>query len=332
MSHPSRRTDMTSRAGRGCGGNATRTRGESFQFSDTRFRARSAASNSAIASSVRPDPPEEVSVHVVCVGNGRRHLDVGRGLRQRFVETAGVLVGVRQVVMSPRNDPGPRRSPARRTAWSSPHCPARGRPGRTIPQAPRSSQSSSSDGNAVNDSSNSVRYAASLARSPGAASAAICGRTKVDVAPIVFACRERLRAIQGGTGVVRGIQLGIRDGQATVRHRQLRVEPQRLIERARRLNPDERVQVRQALIVEGLRPLETRWTPCRARRRCPCAARPGDSGARPERPGSGGTPCGSCAKPNRAHGHDERQDDCAGCAIEQRRAPASGVPEGRDSQ
>ena len=78
-------------------------------------------------------------------------------------------------------------------------------------------------------------------------------RTNLDMAPVVVAGREGLGAIQGRTRVVRRVQLGIGDGQAEVRHRQLRIEPQRLVERARRLNPRVRVQGRQALIVKGLR-------------------------------------------------------------------------------
>src|SRR6185295_18404987 len=42
---------------------------------------------------------KQVSVHVVGMRDGRRQLDVGRGLRQRVIETASVLVGVRQVVV-----------------------------------------------------------------------------------------------------------------------------------------------------------------------------------------------------------------------------------------
>src|SRR6185503_17644463 len=51
----------------------------------------------------------------------------------------------------------------------------------------------------------------------------------------------------------RCVQLGVRDRQPGLRHRQLRIEPQRLVERARRLEPDVGMQMREPLIVKSLR-------------------------------------------------------------------------------
>ena len=78
---------------------------------------------------------------------------------------------------------------------------------------------------------------------------------QLDVATIVVREFEgsRTRTIERGTGVGRFVQLRQTHAEAAVRERKGRVEPQRLIERSRGLNPHIGVEIGESLIVEALR-------------------------------------------------------------------------------
>ena len=69
---------------------------------------------------------------------------------------------------------------------------------------------------------------------------------------------KRTRALDGRLRLRRRVQLDERDAQAGVGDRQRRIDPQRLVERARRFDPDVGMQVGEALVVERLRLLGLR--------------------------------------------------------------------------
>ena len=64
---------------------------------------------------------------------------------------------------------------------------------------------------------------------------------------------QRLRAGRRGPGARRVAELGQRIAQAHLRERDAVVGAQGLVERSGRFDPEERVEVREALVVKGLR-------------------------------------------------------------------------------
>ena len=64
---------------------------------------------------------------------------------------------------------------------------------------------------------------------------------------------QRLRAGRRGPGARRVAELGQRIAQAHVRERDAVVGAQGLVERSGGFDPEERVEVREALVVKGLR-------------------------------------------------------------------------------
>ena len=80
-------------------------------------------------------------------------------------------------------------------------------------------------------------------------------RADLDLPALGFARMrgERAGVFERGLRAARYVQLDVRVTEADVRQREARIEPERLIERSRRVDPDVRMQVRQALVVHRLR-------------------------------------------------------------------------------
>ena len=78
-------------------------------------------------------------------------------------------------------------------------------------------------------------------------------RPRGHVPTVVICARQRLRAHQRRSGRLRDVELHVGDRQTEMRQREPGIDSQRLVEGTRRLDPDVRVQVGEALIVESLR-------------------------------------------------------------------------------
>ena len=203
------------------------------------------------------DAPEIVSEHVTRMRHAGRHPGIGRAARQRLLDPPAVFVRVRQVVV--RGEVGGRErerllvEPDRGGGAALPAL-RRIRRFRLAALQPQLLISRVFRQGLIER--RSIR--GQLRRVARRVFGRHLQRARVDVRAVVIGRRQRSGAVEGGVRSRRGIQLRVRDRQAQMRHGQLRVEPQRLVERPRRLEPHIGMQVREPLIVKRLRLLRRR--------------------------------------------------------------------------
>ncbi len=196
--------------------------------------------------------PQHVSMHVQCVRDGWRQRRVRGTMLDSLVVASRVLVRVRQVVMRARSTERQRlfviRNGRRYAAL-----PAVGRVRRLGDAAEhpqlgvvRLRLERPVQGQTIRGEPGPVvwyRFRGHL------------GGARRDVQPVVIVRSggELLRPRQCGGRYRRLVQFGVGDAQAGVRHGELWIQSQGLIERPCGLDPHVAMQIRQPLIVEGLR-------------------------------------------------------------------------------